>query len=248
MSNRPSKKNLPSERVKDARNQAQRSRGIWIVAAVVGVVIFALVVAISLSGSDSGPSSTAGESKGSAGTVVPAATIDYGLVEVEGAPLPQLPQSGADTAIGMTAPTVDGQQFDGSAITIGGVNADGKPSVVLGIAHWCPHCQREVPSVQSWIDDNGMPDDVDIVAFSTSAAESQGNWPADEWLIDEGWTVPTMVDDEKGSAAQALGLAGFPYMLVLDADGNVVYRTSGEKSESEWEAIVDAARTGQAPS
>lgn len=241
MSNRPSKKPLPSQRVHDAHNQANRSRTIWIIGAVAMVILFAVIVtAVARGGNDE----KAADSSTSGGTVVAVGDTDYGTVEVNGTPLPPMAEGGADAAVGQPVPTLTGQQFNGANIAIGN---DGKPKVILGIAHWCPHCQKEVPIIQKWLDDNGMPADVEIVAVSTSATESRGNWPASEWLNGEGWTVPTLVDDQDGTAATAIGVSGFPYMLVVDAEGNVVYRTSGEKTVEEWEAIVDAARTGVAP-
>ncbi len=255
MSNRPSKKPLSSQRVNAARDQAQRSRTIWIGAGVAAVVVFALVVALVLStgGGDEEekvleacPPSAATAPVNTDMTVVEPGDLDYGTVSVEGDPLTPLP-SGKDLAVGECVPTISGQQFDGTPITIGGTSTSGKPAVIIGVAHWCPHCQKEVPLIQGWLDANGMPDDVDLLAVSTAAVEERGNWPADDWLIGEGWTVPTLVDDQGGTAAQALGLAGFPYMLVVDGGGHVVHRTSGEKTVAQWEALVEAARTGIAP-
>ena len=45
----------------------------------------------------------------------------------------------------MTVPTLTGQSlFDGSAMTIA---PTGKPMAVVYLAHWCPHCQAEVPRI-----------------------------------------------------------------------------------------------------
>jgi cytochrome c biogenesis protein CcmG, thiol:disulfide interchange protein DsbE len=240
MSNRPNLKPSSSHRVKAARNQSRGGGRIWwIFGGGALVVIFALVVAFARGGVN-----TNVDSSSSGGTVVPAGSTDYGEVEMTGAALPQLQDGVGDAALGATIPTVTGQQFDGSPITIG---PTGTPQVIFGIAHWCPHCQKEVPIIQKWFNDNGMPSDVDFAAVSTSATDTRPNWPADAWLTKQGWTVPTLADDEQGSAAAALGVSGFPYILVVDADGKVVYRTSGEKTVEQWEAIVESARAGTPP-
>jgi hypothetical protein len=44
-----------------------------------------------------------------------------------------------------------------------------------------------------------------------------------------------------------MGVGGFPYFVVVGADGNVVMRASGEITMDQWQQILDAARTGQAP-
>lgn len=211
----------------------------WIVGGGALVVVLVLIVAFALDDAD-----TEVDSSSSGGTVVPTGSTDYGTVEATGAALPPLLDGVVDPALGDTIPMVTGQQFDGSSIVIG---ASGKPQIILGIAHWCPHCQREVPIIQKWLNDNGMPSDVDLAAISTSAGDSKPNWPADAWLTEEGWTIPTLADDQQGTAASAFGVSGFPYILVVDADGKVVYRTSGEKTVEQWEAIVESARSGTPP-
>ena len=46
-----------------------------------------------------------------------------------------------DTELGSTAPTVVGYDFMGQRVTI---EDNGKPKLIVFLAHWCPHCQREV--------------------------------------------------------------------------------------------------------
>ena len=186
--------------------------------------------------------------------MVPNGDFDFGSVEVQGTALPPAPRdpSEADPAVGQTLPTVIGQTFDGNGITI---SPDDGSQIVMAVAHWCPHCQREVPLLQKWLDENGMPSDVKLTAVATSNSSAQPNFPAGPWLRKEGWSVPTMVDDkgneadsvdDKGNdAAAALGVSGFPYFAVIGPDGKVVQRASGELTIEQWEALLQAARTGQ---
>jgi thiol-disulfide isomerase/thioredoxin len=115
------------------------------------------------------------------------------------------------------------------------------------VAHWCSHCQAEVPRVQKWLDASGMPADVDLVTVATSNDPARGNFPAADWLRREKWSVPTIVDDKQNQAGNAFGVSGFPYFVVTDAQGKVVYRTSGEITEDQWNALLEAARSGKAP-
>ena len=148
-----------------------------------------------------------------------------------------------DPAVGETIPTVTGTDFAGDEITLG---PDGTAQVILFVAHWCPHCQKEIPLLKGHLDDNPMPDDVELVTVSTSVQPGAENYPPEAWLEDEGWTAPVLADDESSTAAQAYGLSSFPYFVVVDADGTVVMRASGELSTDEFDAAVEAARTGQA--
>lgn len=154
--------------------------------------------------------------------------IAYGEVTIEGADLPPVPDGNvADPAVagGMTAATISGTDLDGNPVSIG---PDGRPKVVLFLAHWCPHCQAEVPEVQAWLDGGGQPDDVDFYAISTLANKLQGNWPPQEWLANEGWTVPTILDNQSNEASIAYGLVGTPHWVVLDGDNKVIFRIGGQ--------------------
>ncbi|WP_421118725.1 TlpA family protein disulfide reductase [Aquihabitans daechungensis] len=130
-----------------------------------------------------------------------------------------------DPAIGMTIPTVTGKDFDGNDVTISG--EDGTAKVMLFVAHWCPHCQREVPLLKEHLDEVPMPEDVELVTVSTSEEPGAENYPPQEWLEREGWSAPVVVDGDT-SIAEAYGLSAFPYFVVVDADGKVVARASGE--------------------
>ena len=120
----------------------------------------------------------------------------------------------------------------------------GDPKVIAFLAHWCPHCQAEVPRLTAWADAGNAPDDVDIVAVSTNVSQVRPNFPPSDWLDEEGWPFPTMKDDALSSAHSAFGAGGFPYFVVVDADGNVVNRTSGELTEGQIEVLLEQARTG----
>jgi len=241
VSNRPGKSKSASQRVRAASNAGKGKSTAWIWIAIVGVVIAVGIVAIV---AGRGTSSSGGSASPSGGTVVPSGKLDYGQVVVSGTALTPKPESGADPMVGTVVPSVTGQQFDGKQLTI---SADGKPQIIMVVAHWCSHCQAEVPRVQKWLDKDGMPADVELVTVATSNDPAKGNFPAADWLRREKWSVPTIVDDKQGQAGAALGVSGFPYFIVTDAQGKVVYRTSGEITEDQWNALLVAARTGKAP-
>lgn len=158
-------------------------------------------------------------------------------VSVEGAHLPVL-ETGNDPALNTMIPAVQGETFAGEPIAVA---PDGVPKVVMFLAHWCPHCQAEVPRVVDWLDGADSVDGVQFVGVSTSTDESAPNYPPSSWLADEGWPVPTMADDPGNHAAEAMGLSAFPYYVAVDANGAVAARTSGELTVEEIEGLVAAA-------
>lgn len=248
MSNKPSRQSSASAKVRAASNSGRSSTMWWWVGLGVLVVVIA-VVAIAVGSSSSDSAKSGGSSSPSGGTVVPNGDLEYGSVEVSsGTKLDQAPDSSTgaatDTAVGQTLPTITGQTFDGTPITIG---PDGKPQLVMVVAHWCPHCNAEVPKIQQWLDDNGMPADVELVTLATANDSSRVNFPAGDWLRAKQWSVPTMLDDKQSTGAQALGVGGFPTFIVVGADGKVVFRTSGEITTDQFQQLLAAAKSGTAP-
>ena len=54
------------------------------------------------------------------------------------------------------------------------------------------------------------------------------NYPPSTWFADVAWPFPSVADSPDGAAGSAYGLGSFPYLVITDAAGNVVYRHSGE--------------------
>lgn len=159
-------------------------------------------------------------------------------VRIDGDALPPFTTPQDDPAVGTAAPTMAGEGFDGGTVTAGG----GGPAVLIFLAHWCPHCQAEVPVIVDWLADAGEPEGVDLIAIATSIDPARANFPPSEWFEREDWTLPTLVDDESSSAGAAYGLSGFPYYVVLDGEGKVALRLTGELERDELEQLVEVAR------
>jgi thiol-disulfide isomerase/thioredoxin len=167
-------------------------------------------------------------------------SIAFGEVTVEGDDLPFLQTGAPDPAIGLTAPTVTGETFDGEELTIG---PDGNAKIVVMLAHWCPHCQAEVPLVQSWVESGGLPDGVDLygVTVLTNRVRDGRTWPPQDWLESEGWTSPTIKDDQQSSIVNAYGMTGTPTYMVLGTDNENLGRISGEIGLGGLETLADLA-------
>lgn len=200
------------------------------------VALLALVIVGCGSDSDEG---------GSADTAVFGQAPATGSVERgDGSqPLPPFDRGSADLARGRQSPEVSGTTVTGESVTIG---APGKAQVVVFLAHWCPHCQAEVPRIVKHLDENPLPSDVDLYGVATSTVENRPNFPPSDWLERESWQFPTL-DDVDNSVQVQFGLTGFPFFAAIDAEGVVVVRGSGELSTAQFDLLVEAARTGSAP-
>lgn len=190
--------------------------------AVIGVVVLLAVVALALGG------------MGGGGLAEPATTP----IRVSGDLLPTLDAGAAgDPAVGLAIPTIEGTDLAGEPMTI---SPDDGPMAIVIVAHWCPHCQAEIPLLVDDMAANGVPDGVKIVTVSTSINRAQPNYPPSAWLERESWTEPTMVDDADSTALAALGMSSFPGFVFVDADGNVVMRTTGEIPMETWRQALIA--------
>jgi thiol-disulfide isomerase/thioredoxin len=148
-----------------------------------------------------------------------------------------------DPAVGQPVPVVAGTDYDGNEITIDPAT-DG-PTMVVLLAHWCPHCNAEIPALNEWRDSGGVPDGLNIVGVSTGASPDAPNYPPDEWLVDMDWQWPVLADDVQPvdgappPAMAAYGGTSYPTMVFVDSDGTVVERVSGEIPIDVLTPIVD---------
>ncbi|MEZ5340503.1 MAG: TlpA disulfide reductase family protein [Acidimicrobiales bacterium] len=174
--------------------------------------------------------------------------FEASAVVVEGTPLEFMPTDVSvstdptvDPAIGQTAPTISGQNFSGETVEI---KDDGRAKAIYFVAHWCPHCQAEVPLLVSVIDEGLVPEGLDIYLVSTSVDKGRGNYPASAWLDGENWPMPIIRDDNQNQALINYGAGGFPYAVFLNSANQVVARAAGETNRETilqlWNGAVNA--------
>lgn len=196
--------------------------------AIAGVVVLALMV-VWFSGSDE-----------PVGEMVP--TVEVAAVQVTGVPLPSFVNELGDVAVGMEAPGVSGVSFTGEEVSV--APGEGSAYVLGFFAHWCPHCQRELPGLSEWMMFNDPPDGVEVVAVSTAVNDGAPNYPPSAWFREVGWTADVLVDSEAMGVADAFGLSSYPFFVLVGADGKVVARVSGEIGIPVWERLLEAAARG----
>ena len=210
-----------------------KNRTVIIIVGVVVLVLGLAGVAMLLTGGDDADSGVLAPGE------IPRETYGENVeanqpVVVTGDPLPGLDSVvDVDPAIGTAMPVVNGASFDGRPITVGGPT-DG-PTMYVFLAHWCPHCNDEIPELIDLKNSDGIPEGVNVVAISTAVDETAPNYPPSDWLVKKNWPSqwPVMADSADSMSFVVNGGGGFPYLLIADADGNVLDRASGTKSAEE---------------
>ncbi len=210
---------------------AQKNQTKFIAGGVALAIAAIIAVVLVVGGGSSSSSTTTSTITLNSGDVVTAA--EFQPVEAEGEMLSQLEDPDNDLARGKIAPVVNGFGFDGAPLTIA---PKGKPMLVVFLAHWCPHCNAEIPRLIEWKDSGAMPADLGVVGVSTGARDGAPNWPPSQWVIDKAWPWPVMADNEDQSAAVAFGVSGYPGLILLNGDGKVLARRSGEAGIDELKA------------
>lgn len=205
----------------------QRSKTPMIVGISVGIILLLLVVAIIISAAQGEDESLKDAAPYQSATVDGAALA----VQADDASTP-------DGAVGSQAPAVHGKTFTGDPVDI---TADGRPKAVMFFAHWCPHCQAELPKITKWMKQSASKYHVDFYAVATGTSPAKANYPPAAWFKKVGYPGKVIADDSANSIGNAYGLASYPYLVFLDGKDRLVARTSGETPMTDFENFVQRA-------
>lgn len=168
-------------------------------------------------------------------------SVDVGEVQpvtVQGTPLAPFESTDGDPAVATTPPALMGSGFDGKPVAI---DPSSGPLMLVFLAHWCPHCNREVPRLLQWKASGAVPAGLDVIGITTKVDPNLPNYPPSKWIAQIGWDWPVMADSAGNDAADAYGLTGYPYFVVIGADGKVKARHSGEIEVADLTRLVDQA-------
>lgn len=158
-----------------------------------------------------------------AGTTASPAPVAESLPD--GALPPFDPNQPNDAALGLQLGTVSGTEYY-SATAASIDPADDTPRVWLIWAHWCPHCQNELPAVSEWYEARAADyPDIELVTISTAIDPSRDN-PLEPYLEESQFPFPVLVDENTTIAAQ-IGASAFPFWMVTDGEGTVLVRIPG---------------------
>lgn len=162
--------------------------------------------------------------------------LPEGETTISGDALPEYAgENDINISVGLQAPSFSGPDQNSEIISL---EKNGKSKILLFLAHWCPHCQAEVPVVQEYIDTFGLPADVEVIGILTSIDRSRDNYPPHDWLVKEGWSE-TQIYDLDREIGTAYGLNAFPYWVTLDKDLKVVNRVTGELTPDQISVLIN---------
>jgi thiol-disulfide isomerase/thioredoxin len=209
----------------------------------VRTILYVVLVVVGIAGAVAlGTSGGSSETSTDTVVTVPGGVqpAEYQKVSATGGLLAPLPESGADTETGKSVAVLKGYDLQGRPVTIDPAG-DGKATLVVFLAHWCQFCNREIPVLNKWRESGEVPTGLRVVGITTGSKADQANWPPSKWLTAMKWPFEVMADSEAQEAAAAYGVAGYPFMAFVGANGKITARTSGEVPVEQIQIYANAA-------
>ena len=206
-------------------------------------ILYVVLVVVGIAGAVAlGTSGGSGETTTNTVVTVPGGVqpAEYQKVSATGGLLAPLPESGADTETGKSVAVLKGYDLQGRPITVDPAG-EGKATMVVFLAHWCPHCNREIPVLNKWRESGEVPTGLRVVGITTGSKADQANWPPSKWMTAMKWPFEVMADSEAQEAAAAYGVAGYPFIAFVGANGKITARTSGEIPVEQLQIYANAA-------
>lgn len=152
-------------------------------------------------------------------------------------------QAKGDPEIGKAAPAISGTNVqNGKPLAL--ADFEGKPTLVTFWAHWCPFCQKELPTVQAFYEQNKSKYNFLTVSVNEGQNPAKPEFADTEAFIKtNGVTMPT-VRDETGTVVKTWNISSFPTFYVVAPDGTVAQKLTGAQTPAELEAALAAAASG----
>ena len=129
-------------------------------------------------------------------------------------------------------PAVTLKTIDGQTVSTDTLSNQGRPLVISFFATWCKPCNRELTTISEVYDEWQEETGVRLVAVSIDQAQNTGKVKP---LVDShGWPYDVLLDPNS-DLKRALGIQTIPFVLLIDGQGNIVYRHNGYADGAEDE-------------
>lgn len=129
-------------------------------------------------------------------------------------------------------PKVVLKDMEGRTVQTDTIANNGKPLLLAFFATWCKPCNRELKAIAELYDEWQQETGVRIIAVSVDQAQNINKVKP---LVDQnGWRYDVLLDPNS-ELRHALGIQLIPYTVLLDGQGNIVYRHNGYTDGAELE-------------
>lgn len=149
---------------------------------------------------------------------------------------------GAQELPSTTLKTLDGKQID----VKDAISKEG-PTVISFWATWCKPCIKELTAFTDFAVD--LEDEFGAKVLAVSIDDTRNSSRVAPMVQGQGWDY-TVLLDENQDLKRNLGIVNVPFTLVLNKDGEVVWKHSGYSpgDEETLAEVVEEVASGKTPS
>ena len=132
---------------------------------------------------------------------------------------------------GQKLPGIEIKDLSGNSVDISEYSSNEKLTVISFWATWCVPCKKELNNIselyEEWVEDY----DVELVAISID--DSRNMAKVKTYINGQGWDFEVLLDSNS-DLKRALNFQTVPFTLLIDQDGNIVYRHTGYVEGDEY--------------
>ena len=126
------------------------------------------------------------------------------------------------------------KDMNGKSISTDTLSNKGQPFIIDFFATWCKPCIRELDAIsevyKDWQKETG------VKLFAVSIDQAQNINKVKPLVDNHEWEYDVLLDPN-GDLKRAFGIQVIPYVLIVDAKGNIVYKHQGYTDGAEEELI-----------